>query len=362
MRVTERVAGLVLLGVVAAGALLATGAEASSPASCGKAAPSTAEGYQAMFDDKGDATWSGGDQAASVALPDGRVVWLFADTLRGGTKPDGSRAAGTRMVHNSLLVQDGGCLTAVPAPAEVVPSPRRGEWYWPQAAVVQGDALVVFCSRVRGSSATDFRSVGVDVALFDLRSGTPRLVRALPTAWSQAPETTTQYGKAFAEQGGWLYSWGSRKVPGEFGKAVAVARVRPADLLQQGAWRYWDGTGWSPAQADAVDVVQAGHGWSTSFSVLRRGGLWTAVAKSEDVYGSDVVAATGVAPTGPFVERVVGQAPSSGDLLQYTALAHPELPLANGGLLVSVCRNSLSERALWADADLYKPQFSAVTP
>jgi hypothetical protein len=264
------------------------------------------------------------------------------------------------MVHNSLLVQSGGCLTAVPAAQEVIPNAPSGEWYWPTDAVVQGSRLLVFCSRVRGTSLTDFTSTGVDVALFDLAAGAPRFERMVGTAWSRTPETQPQFGKAFAQDGGWLYTWSSRKVAGAFGKAVSVARVPVAEALDPGAWRYWTGSAWSPRPDRAVEVVHAVRGWSTSFSVYRSQGQWRALAKVDDVWGTDVVAATAASPTGPFAPTVVGRAPSSQPQVQYTALAHPELPLAGGRLLVSVCRNSLDLGEVWRDADLYKPQFSAV--
>ena len=78
-----------------------------------------------MFDAKNDWTWSGGDQAATVRLPDGRTLWLFADTIQGRESRIGGYAAGWRMVHNSLVLQDRGCLRGVTGPkgGEVIPNP-----------------------------------------------------------------------------------------------------------------------------------------------------------------------------------------------------------------------------------------------
>ncbi|MEO6206254.1 MAG: hypothetical protein ABIO67_12880, partial [Mycobacteriales bacterium] len=104
--------------------------------------------------------------------------------------------------------------------------------------------------------------------------------------------------------------------------------------------------------------------WSTAFSVWSDGDhVLHSITKADDVYGHAVVA--GVAPsiTSPFTTHVVLEAPSGqrpGELL-YNALAHPEAGLADGALLVTVCRNNAALSAVWADAQLYKPQFSAVT-
>jgi len=84
------------------------------PASAGvPAGGMTAAQVSSMFAAYGDAGghWTGGDGTVSVALPDGRVAWLFSDTFLGTVNSDGSRPPTTPMVQNSLVVQDGTGLT-----------------------------------------------------------------------------------------------------------------------------------------------------------------------------------------------------------------------------------------------------------
>jgi hypothetical protein len=334
---------------------------------CHRPAPTTAAGYQELFDRKNDATWSGGDQAATLGLPGGQVLWLFADTVRGGRNADGSRSPDSSLIHNSLLLQTGGCLTALPSPgAEAIPSTASGEWYWPQDAVVQGDQLVVFASRVRrtGPGSSDFTSTGVDAAVFSLPSGLPVFERMAETPSSHTPESGDQYGRAFVRDGAWLLVYSSRKVVGELGKSVGVARVKPAEMLDPSAWQYWTGSAWSPRPAAARSTVTSSRdGWSTSFSVFRtRSGALRMLAKEDDVFGHDLVTGTASSPTAPFTRTVLGQAPSGqqpGELF-YTALAHPQLALEHGFVLASICRNNTSLVRVWSDAQLYKPQFFVV--
>lgn len=314
-----------------------------------------------MFDAKSDRTWAGGDQAATVTLPDGRTLWLFGDTIQGRRLRNGARSADSRFVHNSLLVQDRRCLTAVPARAEVVPSRADGQWYWPLSAIVTGDRLVVLCARVQrtGPGGFDFRTTGVDAAVFSLSSGTPRFQRIVATPSSSTPDGGNQYGNAVLRQGEWLYVYGTRQEAGAFGRSVRVARVAAADVLDARAWTYWTGADWSTRPTRAVAVAD---GWSSAFSVWSdsRGQVRT-LTKAQDVYGQDVVAGVAPGPTGGFRSRPVLSAPTRGGVLLYNALAHPELRLADGSLLVSVCRNNADLGAVWADADLYKPQFASVT-
>jgi hypothetical protein len=125
-----------------------------------------------MFDAKNERSWSGGDQAASIDLPDGRTAWLFADTVQGQQSAGGGYAPGARMVHNSMLLQDGGCLTAVPGPdgRELVPTWTDGSFFWPMQPGLDGGRLVVLGQRLAktGQGPFDFTMVGTSSAVFTL--------------------------------------------------------------------------------------------------------------------------------------------------------------------------------------------------
>lgn len=93
-------------------------------------------------------------------------------------------------------------------------------------------------------------------------------------------------------------------------------------------------------------------------------GAWQAITKRDEFLGRDLVLLRAAHPAGPWTERVVGSSPSGArpGETTYTALAHPELALRGGALLVSVSRNNDDWNAHLADADLYKPQFSEARP
>lgn len=342
---------------------------------CERAAPTTAVGYQRMFDAKNDWTWSGGDQAATVLLPDGRTLWLFADTIQGRETRAGGYAAGWRMVHNSFVLQDRGCLRGVTGPkdGEVIPNPTRSTFYWPQSGVVTGGRLVVFSLRVKrtGTGPLDFLVVGTDAAVFSLptsRAADPKLLRVVPTPASSTPESRPAWGQAVVADGAHLYVYGSAKVTGElvFGKAVHLARVPAGELLTPSAWEYWDGAGWSGSAADSRHIVAAEPaGWSTSFSVARTDdGRFQMLTKENEFLGTDVITGFSEAVTGPFTRSLVARYPTLNTTPKqvfYTALSHPHLKVS-GGILGHICRNTFSSRLadVGRDADRYKPQFFAV--
>jgi hypothetical protein len=367
-----------VLAALVGGADLATGGFRSAPAPgggqrfeeaarvgvaapCTVAAPRTAAGWQRAFAALDGPGWAGGDQASSVALPDGRILWLFGDTLRRG-------ARGMEMVHNSMVIADGGCLRPVLAATEIFPDAADGTWFWPQHAAVRGDRLHVFVSRVRraGGGPFGFTLDGTEIAEFGLASGRdPVLLRRVRTPSTGHGEDRPQWGAAIAMHGATTYVYGTARVdrPLVFGKALYVARVATSALADRRAWRYWDGHGWSPAPGAAAVIHPAVDGVSTSLSVDRLpDGRWLAVTKKNEFLGTDVVALTGPGPAGPWTETTLAAAPSYTEpgRLAYTALAHPEVALAGNRLLVTVCRNDESLAAVYADPGRYKPRFLEV--
>ncbi|MPR00377.1 DUF4185 domain-containing protein [Modestobacter sp. I12A-02628] len=339
------------------------------PAPCTVPAPTTPEGWQQAFDDLNDDRWSGGDQGSSLRLPDGRLLWVFADSFQGAQRADGSRAAGSRLVHNSLVVADGGCLTGVTGPdgGEVVPNAADGEFHWPQHAFLDGGRLYLSVFRVRGTAvpgSTDFTTTGTHLASFDLvPGGSPVFTGLTPTPSAGTSDDVVQWGTAVAQDDGATYVYGTRRVEDRtlFGKALYVARVPAGAVTDLAAWRFWDGAGWATDAGAATPVKDARGGVSTALSIWRAAdGTWHGVTKKDEYLGDQVVALRAPSATGPWTEQVIGSSPSyavPGELT-YTALAHPDVPLDGGGLLVSVSRNNESWTTHLADGDLYKPQFS----
>ena len=355
----------------AAAAVPALDRPTTAPRRCPVPAPVTAAGFQALFDAKHDDSWSGGDQAASFPLPDGRVLWLFGDTVLGRQTPTGRYAPGARMVHNSFLLQDRGCLQAVRGPhgSAPIPDAANGDYFWPLAATTDRGRLVVTVARIRrtGRTAMDFAGVGTEAAVFTLpRFGTPRLLRMARLPSTGTPEEQPHYGHALVASGGFTYVYASRKVRGRlvFGTSVSVARVPSGRLLDLRAWRYWDGRSWRAEASSAASIVTAeGEGWSTSFSVIRRAdGAFQYVTKGNGFLGSAVLTGLSRTPQGAFSRVVAASYPSfrRPHEVLYNPLAHPEQRLRGGGLLVTICRNSTAFSLRSSRADLYKPQFFSI--
>lgn len=330
----------------------------------------TAEAWSARFRDLAG-RWATADQATSLALPDGRVLWLFGDTVQGRLvrTESGLAVRDWRMPHNSMALTWGTTCDPIrihtgPRGTSLLPD-ARGDAHWPMSATMDGGRLYVFASRVR-LTGDDFFGVGTRLARVRLPEGTgrPRFL-----AWRRTPSTGVdelsgvQWGAAAVKRGRHTYVYGTRRSSADlvFGRALYVARVKRGRLPRRQAWRYWDGGGWVKAQRRATPVKPAVGGVSATLSVHHVRGRWVAVTKADDFLGDRVVMLTARKPYGPWHEVTLRTTHTATDLARgdvtYAAMAHPEAALASGGLLVTLSRNNLDSAKTLADVARGRPLF-----
>ncbi|MFG1767362.1 fibronectin type III domain-containing protein [Micromonospora parva] len=313
-----------------------------------------------LFNNYGNAGghWTGGDGTASVALPDGRVVWLFADTFLGSVNPDFSRPAFSPMVNNAMVVQDGMQLgqtlfggTSANPRALVAPDADTSEFYWPADGMVEGGLLKVLYSRLRttGADTLDFEYTGHALATFNLPSLTLASLTDLPLP------SAINWGSALLSDGGYTYIYGTSTAPGRL-KFAHIARA--ATGLLGSPWQFWTGSGWSSNAAEAGRVMS---GVGTAYSVQKVGSQYVLATNETSLgFDSQIAAYTAPSPTGPFTgPRYVYTAPelqTGTNTVVYDVRAHPELA-RTGKLLFSYNVNSLDRADQMADARLYRPRF-----
>lgn len=321
---------------------------------------------------RGSAAFQGGDVGADVLLQDGRRIFMFGDTLRSDDVPGG------QFVRNSMLVFGPDCLQVV-LPADggaIIPERGGGVGYWPMSLASfrrpSYDLVIVSAQRVRttGEGAFDFENIGPSVAQFVVpRGGTPQLVSQQDIGADDADPSRPMWGAATVADHGWLYLYGTHRsttAPTDgraTGFALAVARVRPRQVMDEQQWRYWDGNRWGTDPGRSVDLVGEEGGVSQTLSAFERDGLWYAFSKRNEFLGSDLVFWTAPGPQGPFtVQPTAGHLPSEGGtgLLRYMPLAHPDLFPATRSVLVSYSQNSADFGEVLEDPLLYRPRFLRV--
>ncbi|HEU5123069.1 MAG TPA: DUF4185 domain-containing protein [Verrucomicrobiae bacterium] len=336
--------------------------------------PETAADWFQLFQAKNDWTWSGSDQVTSYRAANGLNYWMFGDTIL-GTRNEftGGYNAGWKMVANSILIESNGVLsaaTSVPA----VPDAANGDRYWVQGMFEANAYLYCQCARVRNASGgLGFQLYGAEFAKFQFQpNGQLTFLGMIPTPGTGIPEAvgreSIQWTRDVVVDEGYVYVFGDTLTGNAFSpKASYVSRVAQSDIENPAAWRFWNSSTWVTDSTTAVVVIP-----DMISSVRRYAGKWVVLYKPFAGFGDQVWAQIASAPQGPYgspqlIFSSPGGSVSNGvttDLhcyQTYSPQAHPQYPLTNGKLLVSIAWNGCDLFQDTAhDARLYKPRFYEV--
>lgn len=303
-----------------------------------------------------DHGWVGGDGTWSVALPDGRTLWLFGDTFVGDMQNPTTRAPGWSAVHNSMVVQEGPCATTLlegtPQKPEALLSTDADEdrWLWPAAPAVVGGQLRVFYTHVRrtGPGVWDFAVIGTRLATFSLPDLRVTAVRAVPGP------AGVHYGAALASTDDWTYIYGVGG--GTFNHDLHVARV-PRDELDA-PWSFRTADGWSDDPDDSEPQLSAVANQLTVLPAPNGG--WVLITQ-DALLGRQVTAYHATDPAGPWAApTAIATVPDPGPTAYtYNALVHAQFadPADPDALLLSY---NVNGDAAWSDGLLYRPRFLTV--
>lgn len=152
------------------------------------------DSFAAYGDDASGADDGTGDGTHSVRLPDGRVLWLFADTCLGQVyappnpvgEPYARQDTSAPLVRNAAVVMHDGHLQLT-LPAPLLPDPAPNEWRRPVAARVEPRSPrspesvvhVLLWTRAAGPVSVELRRSDYDVDWLDATaaSAPPNLSR-----------------------------------------------------------------------------------------------------------------------------------------------------------------------------------------
>ena len=309
--------------------------------------------------------WQAGDIGASGRLRDGRIVWLFGDTTRTKLEPP--------IVANSMLVSSGRCLSQLvdAQKGPVVPDVSSSVVHWPMSVAIGRrdghDVIVVLCSRIdRGhSGAFGFTFLGTSAAVFTVDAGqAPQLLKVVDITPDSRDQQQVNWGAAATVHAGWYYVYGTRLTGQkyDFGRELYVARTPAADPGDRKRWQFWDGRQWQSHAGQARAVLPSEGGVSQTLSVDSVGAGFVAVSKRNGDISNFVYKWTAPNPWGPWTPVKELKAPGGFDTgnLEYAPLAHPEVPLKSGDLLVSISRNTTDLQRLFKDPQIGRPEFVAL--
>ncbi|WP_219687670.1 DUF4185 domain-containing protein [Streptomyces anatolicus] len=334
--------------------------------------------------------WTGGDGTHSVRLPDGRVLWLFSDTLLGRVhappntagQPHSWRDPNAPMVRNSAVVmsRSGTLERTLPAPLFTDPAPQQ--WRWPVAARVEPRSLASDEKVVRVLLWNRMASQGpwiygvpmatevATLSLPDLR--VEGVVKVSDQQRVADPEKRVLYGTATVDDDGWTYVFGGTdaQATSRPSSDAHVARVRHGRLAEAAAWEYWDGEEWGKGPSRPVLGDGRRKGVGSAFTVVRDEGTYVLFTMAAGAKGlTEVTSYWSCSPTGPWHGPAKGfEAPlpkdsaARQDTAAYNPQAHPALG-RDGRVVLSYDVNWLDPVPASAQANinrnvaLYRPRF-----
>jgi hypothetical protein len=313
--------------------------------------------------------WLGADGAYSVALEDGRALWLFGDTFV--ARGDVLTRRESAMVRNTVALQTGDDPTTASMrmfwrerdgePDAFVPG--EGEhWLWPLHGIAIDGALVLFFLREAPSN----EGLGFTAAGWTARRIAD--TRGPPDTWTVAsietPETPgLVVGTAVLATEAHVLAYVVEE-PGNH--AIRLLRwdrdaFATGNLLAPSWWV--DGSWVAHADLEGRASIVFGDA-QTEISVVERDGRFVAVYTLG--FGSTTIGLrTAPAPEGPWSEvRSVFRPPESDrdDAFVYAAKAHGWIRAPGGALAVTYAANAKVFGDLVADTSLYWPRFVTLSP
>jgi hypothetical protein len=342
---------------------------------------------------KRNSGWFGGDGIFTIplngkenkqALPTGKVLFLFSDSMIGEIK--GSvLAPGYKMIHNSVAVLEGnkpdhkkikfywkkdkkGSPETVFVPK--TPKTSAGDYYWLGDGFVNPELnnnLYIFGYRIKNVSgaAFGFKEVGNTLIKIPANSKPPysdNKQRDTPF-YIDGKDGLGSFGAGIyvntvaagaPAPDGYIYVYG---VIGKW-KELMVARIKPKDFENYDKWTYWDGRGWTTNIKRATKVAD----WvSNELSVSPMPDGRYALIFQVGTMTKDIGLRIGKTPYGPF-GPVIKIWDCSEDLVKkaytvYNAKAHPSLSKP-GELIISYNINSVDFfKDLPKDPNFYRPRF-----
>ncbi len=300
--------------------------------------------------------WTGGDQAVSYKLPDGRVLWLFGDSFLDTVYPNRTRPF-VPFIHNTMVTMDtaGGSFKTYHGGTDQNPLPyfqaSGKQYYWPVFAFMNEakTQVYVFLDKIKPTTGGSFgfEVTGVDVALLNY----PDLSLQRIAKFSRG-NFINWAGAAHEDDDGYVYFYGTEDT--KYNKYIHVARTSRKNPLNKVT--FFNGTGWV---TDTTQSVRIQGGVSESFSIFKNEGKYYLLSQpnllSPDIYLWDAKS-----PEGPYIhKRFVCTTPNKiGDvnIWTYNATVHTEFN-QNNQLLVGYCTNAIDGNGLYTNADSYRPYF-----
>ncbi|MCM1502671.1 MAG: DUF4185 domain-containing protein [Bacteroidales bacterium] len=314
-----------------------------------------------LIPDHGSVT--GGDGMYSIALPDGRSIFLMGDSYL-GTVTNGTRPQGTHMYRNTYFVYDGSSVRAIadgngPDTSAAVPEgqPFETKWYWPGHGFVVGDRLFIFQELMYqgAEGAWGFRYETTHTLEYSL----PDISLVKDSRIPFHGSADIHYGAAALNDGEWLYIYAQVDIENDLAPVTEVHLARTTVDRIYTDWEYYTGAGWSadPALAKPLEGV-ASVPVSSQFNVFRLRDKYVLFTSDKTFGSGKVYSFVSDAPWGPWRgRRLLYEVPTlKSGWFPYNAMAHPQFE-KDGMILMSYNVNTDTFSEQFSNVESYRPRF-----
>lgn len=315
---------------------------------------------------RNDPRWLGADDAYSVDLGQGRVLWLFGDTFI--SSPKDSERSGAAVIRNSLAIQKGYNPAEASleffwkdnpdGPAPFFPDLGRS-WHWPGGGVRLDEALIIFLMKIKptegplGFAADGFSAVRITDPDRAPQEWSFTLLQAPPNNFNVIVGSAS----VFYDQG-FVYAYGAAEDAdhGAYLVRWPAGGFKRGDLSDP---RWWTGRDWVRQKNLTAKPPPLFTNGQNEFSVHYSPRLGGYLQIQTFGFGAaELGFRRADAATGPWSEPVMFHQPlPPGDprLIVYAGKAHPELTGAD--LVLTYVVNSTDWDYLLENNDIYYPKF-----
>ena len=311
-----------------------------------------------------DAGVTAGDGMYSIALPDGRSLFLMGDSYTGKVTA-GRRSTGDHMFRNSYQVYDNGKVSAItsgPDHSAAIPPgfPDESRWYWPGHGFVAGNTLYIFQLQMYQASEGAWGFKYLDTHVLEYSLPGIELVKDYRIPYSGSPEAV--YGAAALYEDGKVYVYAqyekANSDPLNLVSQVLCARTTVGKLGTE--WEYFTGSDWSDDSTKAAPLSGLSSvPVSSQFNVFKLRDKYVLLTQHKMLGDGRIYTAVASTPYGPWHNlRQIFKVPNLGNpnWFAYNAMAHPQLE-KDGKLLVSFNVNTNDFPEQFTNVECYRPRF-----
>ncbi len=316
-----------------------------------------------LIPDRGSVT--GGDGTYSIALPDGRSIFLMGDSYIGPVT-NGARSMSDYMFRNTYIMYNNGNVSAIygangdKTSAAVPPgvTDEGQKWYWPGHGFVNDNKLYIFQTLMyQGASGMwGFMYEKTDILEYSL----PDMELLQTTSVPFEGSTDIHFGMAALKENDYIYIYAQKDVDNGLDPIsdALVARTTPDNLYT--SWEYFDGSGWSGTPSDAVKMEGlSGVAVSSQFNVFKINGKYVLLTQEKQFNSGEIYTFIADNPQGPWYNKqLIYTVPQMDDsnLFTYNAMVHPQFE-KDGMILISYNINTSDFQQQHDDVSTYRPRF-----